>query len=242
MILNIRGGLGTQVLELMIGVAKAGVRNEIIDEIHINTGGNVVDTVRFDYISPLFSIPVPIIVTSNTLKQNVWTEEHFEMLAEFDPGAPRTLLKFNKPYKANVISKFFNKEPDNSVIHVRGKDRQVASEWNYQILISRAIDFMNNIEILGDDQALISRITCGYGRHIRNVSSDPMSDFIRCIKSDVLLTSFSSFTIAAMMFDPKKHFRFLSKETVSGPHKMEDKHYRCVDILMKKKFTNGEYV
>lgn len=244
MILDIRGGLGTQVLELMLGIAKAGVNNETIDEIRINVGGNVVDTVRYNYISDLFAIPVPITISQNVLKQNVWTEEHFELLCELELNNPRSIIKFNKQYKQSLIQRFFFKnDPNNVLIHVRGKDRQVASEWNYQIMINRAIDYFKPIQLVGDDQNLISRVKHGYGSHIENVSSSPTMDFVKCIESSVLISSFSSFTIAAMMFDPNKEFLFLSKETASGPYKeLHDKHYRCVDILMRNKFKNGSYI
>jgi hypothetical protein len=73
MILDIRGGLGMQVLELIVGLTKARMKNEIIDEIRINTGGNVVPTVKHDYISELFTLPIPVTISDGVLKQNAWT-------------------------------------------------------------------------------------------------------------------------------------------------------------------------
>ena len=86
MILDIRGGLGMQVLELIVGLTKARMKNEIIDEIRINTGGNVVSTVKHNYISKLFTLPIPVTISDGVLKQNAWTPENFELLADFSKG------------------------------------------------------------------------------------------------------------------------------------------------------------
>lgn len=233
MILNIRGGLGTQVLEMIVGLEKARIKNEQVDEICINIGGAVVSTVKHDYISELFSIPVPVTISDGILKQNAWTLENFELLSEFNYFDPRHGLRLQKPIESKTAT-----DIGNILFHVRGKDRQVASVNDYKTLIE-IFNYCNtdkiSMELLGDDLDLIKKVNSNQRcKVIGGVS--PIEDWIECISATTLISAFSSFTIAAALFNSKQFVRLISRTESNGPYKgLEDKHWQCLNILVNKR-------
>lgn len=231
MILNIRGGLGTQVLELLVGLAKARLKNEIVDEICINTGGNVVSTVKHNYISELFSISIPVTVSDGTLKQNAWTSENFELISDFQYFEPKHGLRL-KPYIEKVVA-----NPENDVIfHVRGKDRPVAHFEDYKLLINDYQQFADervDIHLLGDDSDLVNKL-CAVTKLTNISSDDPVLDWITCLSSSLLVGGFSSFSLSAALFKRHGYYSMLGKENCTGEH-LDQKYWDCVDVLMKKR-------
>jgi hypothetical protein len=232
MILDIRGGLGMQVLELIVGLTKARMKNEIIDEIRINTGGNVVSTVKHNYISELFTLPIPVTISDGVLKQNAWTPENFELLADF---------KYFEPSIGIRLKKDISLPTENVLFHIRGKDRQVSSVENYRKLI-RYFHLCNDsknpisLEIIGDDLDLIGQ--CNSDGLCKLVNgSTAAEDWMQCVKALILISSFSSFTIAASLFNPIQEVRYLSGDLATGPHRVEKKYWDCLQILIDKKET-----
>ena len=59
MIGQIRGALGTQVMELLCLTAYARETGDPISEININVAGNIVSTAKVDYLSKLFVLDNP---------------------------------------------------------------------------------------------------------------------------------------------------------------------------------------
>jgi hypothetical protein len=232
MILDIRGGLGMQVLELIVGLTKARMKNEIIDEIRINTGGNVVPTVKHDYISELFTLPIPVTISDGVLKQNAWTPENFELLTDFKYFEPSIGIRLKKDISL----------PEETVLfHVRGKDRQVSSIENYRKII-RYFYLCNDsknpfsLELIGDDLDLISHCNSdGLCKIVTGTSA--VEDWMKCVKPIILVSSFSSFTIAAGLFNPIQEVRYLHNELATGPHTVDKKYWDCLQILIDKKET-----
>ena len=218
MILNIRGALGTQILELLVGLAKHGSK---ITEIHVNTGGRVVETVKKEYISELFDINIPISIVQGTSKQNAWRVDNFILLTKINAQEILPLKK--KPSETNE-----------TLIHVRGLDRQTASVDDYRKICQLE---SNNIAFIGDDKTLIEQIS-----NQPYVMGDVYNDWLRCISCSQLYGSFSSFTVSAMLYDVNKQYSILSKENSNGPHALGKAEYNCINTLIKNKFTKAKWI
>ncbi len=240
MILNIRGGLGTQVLELSIGLMKARKKNENVDEIVINAGGMVVPTVKYDYISELFSVPCPVLLSSGTLKQGVWTKENFNLLSSFD----HTLLE---DYGFKLKNEYKKEYKQSGCLHVRGKDRQVCSISDYQIVLMYLAQTYKTlpIKLITDDIELVSKIEPHvYNKNISFNEKDlsPKRDWFEALNCDVLVGPFSSFSISAMLFDPAKKFHPMGISSSNGPIVLDTIYYDCINLLLKNKFKNGSWL
>jgi hypothetical protein len=236
MILDIRGGLGTQVLELIYGLALAKLKGDIIDEVHVNVAGDVVEPAKCNYVNRIFVLPMPVRTVEGVGKQNVWTEEKFELLAETDANS---LLDFVFPDK-------LKKSKVGLVLHARGKDRDTASVEDYLHLIYNC-DFLDimTIELVSDDYslaekiinatpelAIIANITLTSNPTFRNYLD--IVDWQKLLTANALTGPFSSFTTSAMMFNPLNKFVTLSEGSSHGPIKLATKHYNCMKILSKK--------
>ena len=151
MILNVRGGLGMQVLETMVGYAKAIERNEYVEAIEISTGGDVVDPVKHNFLGSVINVAVPIGTTNSKLKQNAWTKENFELLVKhYDEVMKCFEVKTEKAFTGVL-----------RVFHIRGKDRQIISENTYRELIeqfSRQDPHTHRFYVFSDDFDLAERV------------------------------------------------------------------------------------
>jgi hypothetical protein len=225
MIINVRGALGNQVLELLVGMVKLKNRNLSPSLISINAGGKVVDTVKVNWLETIFNLPCQCVIEAKSAKQGAWTIPNFLSIANKD--LIESLEFITPPVKSNLI-----------LLHVRGKDRQTASLDDYVKLMYKA---GNDVKLIGDDQLLINQIIskAGFGE---NISGTPQEDWLKCIGAKKIFTSFSSFTVSATLFDPSKKIFFLTKENSHGPAKVHPKEYQCINALIKNYFINAEWI
>ena len=225
MIIDVRGALGNQVLELLVGLARAKNLNKTPTIIRVNTGGRVVETVKVDWLSTLFNLPYPVELSAGSAKQRAWTTDNFKLIANQD--LVNSILLLNTPNKNNL-----------TLLHVRGKDRQTASLEDYIKLAKRAGP---QVKLIGDDQKLINNIikSVGFGE---NISRTPQEDWYTCIGASHIYTSFSSFTVSAALFDPSKRMSFLTKQNSNGPASVGAKEYTCIGVLSNSYFKNAEWI
>lgn len=225
MIIDVRGALGNQVLELLVGLSKLKARNQKPSVIKINTGGNVVETVKVNWLETIFSLPCESRIVTSSAKQRAWSVTNFKNIGNKE--LTDSLVFLSSPQKNNL-----------TLLHVRGKDRQTASVEDYLRMMNLA---GTEVKLIGDDQKLINNIIelAGFGE---NISGTPQEDWLKCIGAKKLFTSFSSFTVSATLFDPNKKIYFLTKENSHGPAKVHPKEYECIDALVKTYFTNSEWI
>jgi hypothetical protein len=223
--INVRGALGNQVLELLVGLKKINDADSTPSIIKINTGGDVVDTVKVNWLETIFNLPCESTVVSGSKKQRAWSPESFKSIA--DTKLISSLDFIVQPKQNNLV-----------LLHVRGKDRQTANVDDYIRMMNLA---GSSVKLIGDDQKLITTIIkqAGFGE---NISKTPQEDWLTCIGAKKIYTSFSSFTVSATLFDPLKQIYFLKKENSHGPAKVHPKEYKCIDALIKTYFTNSEWI
>lgn len=235
MILNVRGGLGMQVLETMVGYAKAIERNEYVEAIEISTGGNVVDPVKHNFLEPNLSLNVPIRVSDSTLKQNAWTKENFELLVKhYDEVMKCFEVKTEKAFTGVL-----------RVFHIRGKDRQIISENTYRELIeqfSRQDPHTHRFYVFSDDFDLAERVISELDyQPLMNTSlalQAANQDWQSCVTAMEIMGPFSTFTLSAWLMNPKIHYTVLGpKYNDNMPFSREL--YEMINILFKGIPGNG---
>lgn len=227
MIVNVRGALGTQIFEYANGLIQANKRNTNISSVHINTGGNVVDTVKVDWLSQVFNIPYPVQTVSSKSKQDVWrNRSYFEDLCTNSKVLQQITLK-HKVKKNNY-----------KILHVRGKDRKVASLSDY---VQLAKNIGPTVKYIGDDNSFIDSIqqATGIGE---NVSRNAIEDWYTCVGADEIYCAFTNFTLSAMLFDPDKKICMLREQSSNGEAKINSQVYNCVQVLFGNYFTNANWM
>ena len=227
MIVNVRGALGTQIFEYANGLVQADKRNTNISSVYINTGGNVVDTVKVDWLSQVFKLPCPVQIVSSKSKQDVWRNiSYFKDLSTNG----KTLQQIKLKHKV--------KKNNYKILHVRGKDRKVASLNDY-IQLAKTIG--PTVKFIGDDELFINDIQQATGLG-ENISRNAIEDWYACIGADEIYFAFTNFTLSAMLFDPAKKISMLSEQSSNGEAKIKSQVYDCVQILFDNYFTNANWL
>lgn len=190
-IADIRGGLGTQVLELMGCYALAierGYAAHAIDAIRINCGGESNDgagNVLRDYISEIFPhLPAPVRVTDGGRKLGAISDPDILALVLKHQVAIRRALGFMS-YSALL--------PRLPVLHVRRGDYQwVPLETYIEYAKAHDVWLIGNI---AEDTAKVPG---------RNVSSSPVTDWLNGFSAPEIIGTASTFIVSMLFLNPEK--------------------------------------
>jgi hypothetical protein len=195
MIADIRGGLGTQLLELLGCFAVAQDRGEWINEIRINCGGISDDgngNCLKDYISDLFErLPVPCKVTDGMRKFAVFKEA----------GALDSILKNRLAVLRSLGPLMEVEAPGLPVLHVRRGDY----EW---VPLETYIDYASRHEValignIADDTALVPGT---------NIAGSPVSDWLHAYYAAEVIGTCSTFLVSMLFMNPHKRMAFFSDQ------------------------------
>lgn len=222
----IRGALGTQLFEYLCGLDSAKKQGANISKVNINSGGKVVDPVKVDWLSQIIQVPYPVELNQGTAKQNVWKKPQvFESLSA--SGIIKD-VKLQHKIKPNNYK----------ILHVRGLDRTIASHDDYVKLVNT---IGSDVKLIGDDNRFINNIIkhAGIGE---NISKGVIEDWHACIGAKEIYCAFTNFTLSALLFDPSKKFRMLSKQNSNGTVKIHDPAYACVNALFTHYFKNAQWL
>jgi hypothetical protein len=229
----VRGGLGMQVLELMVGLALSIERKDVsnVEEVCVSIAGDVVQPVKLNYLKSVCDVGIPCNATNTQLKQNAWTRQNFEILC--------------KHYE-EVISRFKFFEPRiwkqyDNYFHIRGKDRKLISAEKYiDILKTEWIEKKKNACILSDDKKFSRKIFDRFfSEHIDlMVNSEPVEDWFCLRNAKEVMGPFSTFTISAWLTNPEQHLTILGPE-YNDKQYLDRKYYDLLELLFERIKGNG---
>jgi hypothetical protein len=221
--INIRGGLGNQVLEYLI--AKADHRE--VTKINVGVGDTNLDWVKKVWVNKVLVLDdATITEVDEVVKYNIWNnKDNFKKIT--NKLTNRVLLNANP------------ERIDETIVHVRGSDRAFASVFDYVALL----EYIDNkdVKILGEDNKYIDKVLKIYG-YGENISSDPVSDWYRCIGCSKLYSGFSSFTLSSVVYDPTKKYVVLDKQSMKGRVTPPDKDLECVQVLFDNHLKNSSWL
>lgn len=220
--IHIRGALGTQIFDLAYGLSRFPDAGSVV----INTGGPVVNTVKRDWITPLFDLGIPVIQRDGKSKQAVW--EHPDRMLDLSRCDIKKLLPLRRLPTPNNLR----------VLHVRGLDRQLLHADIYVRLIHQ---LGPDVTVLGDDPDLIRRVidAAGGGQYLEQ---EPIEDWYTCMGARELYSGFTNFTLSAMLFDPIKTFRMVSRDATQGPASISKSVWLAVQHLFDNYFSNADWI
>ncbi len=192
MIVNIRGGLGTQVIELLGQYAIAHDRRQSITGIDINCGGESWDgaqNVLADYISGIFpELPVPVRVTNGHDKLGALK---YVRTLELVLKRRELILKTLGPVRASPA-------PRLPVLHVRRGDYQWVPLETY-VDYARAHDVCLIGNIPQDTAAVPGE----------NISTTPVNDWLAALNAPSIIGTASTFILSILFINPEKRIAML---------------------------------
>jgi len=207
-IADIRGGLGTQVLEMM-GVLSWAIENgQRVEEFDINRTDDDIDHNRVDWIAQVFAGRFPTALRNGAAKYGIWERGRLELLIRH-ADAVRALASLPP-----LIRHGF------SVLHVRAGDRS-------PIKVERYME-MHRDRVIGDDPA-VCRAVAAATSSIYNGVGDALGEWRAMLASRDVTGPPSSFTISALFLDPTKRLRVI--DGADGPRPMPAKVYELIEFL-----------
>ena len=226
MIINIRGALGTQIFEYIHGLTVAKSKNQTVEGVHINVSGAIVDTAKVDWISSIIEMPYPVRAVESSGKQGVWS----------NPVNFTNII--NSKVMEDLVCKINPIKSDDEILHIRGKDRKIASIDDYVSLMDMIGD---NVKLLGDDNILIEEIIrkAGFGK---NISKDELTDWARLMGCKKIYCAFTNYPLSALIFSPDTEINMLSRDHSNGYVTIDEEVYSCVDIFFKEYLKNGRWI
>jgi len=248
--INVRGALGTQVIELLAALARLAENGEKIENrssgwrpssyglsretssaipqapawfININAGGDVVDTVREDYLSQLICNVSCTVDLNGTKKTGGWNVEDFRLIKKHNAAICDALVF------RNMNNSVYLKE----LIHVRGKDRQLISTNTYIKMYDKL-----RLPVIGDDPHIIDIMTyednyIGHVHRRMGIDYTAAQDWMTVLNADVVHCSISSFVISALLLDPMKEAHII-RPTEGAPHKVSSHVVDAVEFLAQE--------
>ena len=226
MIINIRGALGTQIFEYIHGLTVAKSKNQTVKEVHINVSGAIVETAKVDWISSIIEMPYPVRAVESSGKQGVWS----------NPVNFTNII--NSKVMEDLVCKINPIKSDDEILHIRGKDRKIASIDDYVSLMDMIGD---NVKLLGDDNILIEEIIrkAGFGK---NISKDELTDWARLMGCKKIYCAFTNYPLSALIFSPDTEINMLSRDHSNGYVTIDEEVYSCVDVFFKEYLKNGRWI
>jgi len=225
---NIRGGLGNQVLEYLCALHD----HKEIDNINVGVGSTDLDWVKKVWIDKVLVLNSRVKAANNMMKYTLWKDKN-------------NFKKFNKDFMKPILLTRSVKPTDEVIVHVRGSDRRFASLFDFGVMSNHLVDRNPGKQILfiGDDQKFINRLieVVNIGDKAVNATTDPVTDWFRIVACKELYGAFSSFTLSAMLFDPNKQYTVLDQKSNNGPVKLESFYYDCIQELFTGYFSNAHW-
>lgn len=209
--LHIRGQMGVQILQAATAISIINSDEEPI--LCVNTGGNL----SYDSTNKLqnvFDANCRIVEIDTTRKTPYWVE-----------GSARYIFKNrDKIFRWLTPKTHISSNPDTIGrlgVHIRGKDKHVASVESYKHLLTIAhadsvihANGPESLVIYSDDSDLTSETYPDYA--ISNQSS--IADWIDLYNSDIVYAAPSAFIMSMLIFNPNKRIVFLGDKYCDGPY------------------------
>lgn len=208
--INVRGALGTQIIELFTGFSNIIEAKTTPSKIIINTGGNPYHTVQRDYLSELFDTWVPIETNSQSMNKTGIDGTNLEKILRHRAHIINIYTQFRIP-------KF---QYADVVVHVRKGDKQLISDSKYIETVATLLETHPNLFVMGDDFLLISDICNKTGA--RFIHQKPVMDWFTVANAREVFAGVSAFPLSGMVMNPDLKINFFSEKSgyYDGPVKL----------------------
>ena len=222
---QIRGGLGTQLLNLMAAYGDAFEKGKDIEKIVLNFF-NYPDGLRevnIDFISKTIEHYLKVETKSGTDKFAIFNKDRIENVKKHIHKIRRSM-----PIKLNDM-----KPIAETILHVRQLDRPLVSVNTYiDIIVDK--DSLEPWIIIGDDMKTLQNIIDSSESFVNHspYDNDSVREWFMLCKSRLVVGGFSSYVLSAALLNPGLEYKMIKKGKCNEEH-LTGYDWKCLDLFVE---------
>ena len=222
---QIRGGLGTQLLNLMAAYGDAFEKGKDIEKIVLNFF-NYPDGLRevnIDFISKTIEHYLKVETKSGTDKFAIFNKDRIENVKKHIHKIRRSM-----PIKLNDM-----KPIAETILHVRQLDRPLVSVNTYiDIIVDK--DGLEPWIIIGDDMKTLQNIIDSSESFVNHspYNNDSVREWFMLCKSRLVVGGFSSYVLSAALLNPGLEYKMIRKGKCNEEH-LTGYDWKCLDLFVE---------
>ena len=222
---QIRGGLGTQLLNLMAAYGDAFEKGKDIEKIVLNFF-NYPDGLRevnIDFISKTIEHHLKVETKSGTDKFAIFNKDRIENVKKHIDKIRRVM-----PIKLNDM-----KPIAETILHVRQLDRPLVSVNTYiDIIVDK--DGLEPWIIIGDDMKTLQNIIDSSESFVNHspYNNDSVREWFMLCKSRLVVGGFSSYVLSAALLNPGLEYKMIKKGKCNEEH-LTGYDWKCLDLFVE---------
>ena len=222
---QIRGGLGTQLLNLMAAYGDASEKGKDIEKIVLNFF-NYPDGLRevnIDFISKTIEHYLKVETKSGTDKFAIFNKDRIENVKKHIDKIRRSM-----PVKLNDM-----KPIAETILHVRQLDRPLVSINTYiDIIVDK--DGLEPWIIIGDDMKTLQNIIDSSESFVNHspYNNDSVREWFMLCKSRLVVGGFSSYVLSAALLNPGLEYKMIKKGKCNEEH-LTGYDWKCLDLFVE---------
>ena len=222
---QIRGGLGTQILNLMAAYGDAFEKGKDIEKIVLNFF-NYPDGLRevnIDFISKTIEHYLKVETKSGTDKFAIFNKDRIENVKKHIDKIRRVM-----PIKLNDM-----KPIAETILHVRQLDRPLVSINTYiDIIVDK--DGLEPWIIIGDDMKTLQNIIDSSESFVNHspYNNDSVREWFMLCKSRLVVGGFSSYVLSAALLNPGLEYKMIRKGKCNEEH-LTGYDWKCLDLFVE---------
>ena len=222
---QIRGGLGTQLLNLMAAYGDAFDKGKDIEKIVLNFF-NYPDGLRevnIDFISKTIEHHLKVETKSGTEKFAIFNKDRIENVKKHIDKIRRAM-----PIKLNDM-----KPIAETILHVRQLDRPLVSVNTYIDIIVHK-DSLEPWIIIGDDMRTLQNIIDSSESFVNHspYDNDSVREWFMLCKSRLVVGGFSSYVLSAALLNPGLEYKMIKKGKCNEEH-LTGYDWKCLDLFVE---------
>ena len=222
---QIRGGLGTQLLNLMAAYGDAFEKGKDIEKIVLNFF-NYPDGLRevnIDFISKTIEHYLKVETKSGTDKFAIFNKDRIENVKKHIDKIRRVM-----PIKLNDM-----KPIAETILHVRQLDRPLVSVNTYNDIIVDK-DGLEPWIIIGDDMKTLQNIIDSSESFVNHspYNNDSVREWFMLCKSRLVVGGFSSYVLSAALLNPGLEYKMIKKGKCNEEH-LTGYDWKCLDLFVE---------
>lgn len=225
----LRGSLGTQVLQLMGGIARSIENNDPVDLILHSIGGSLANHSRINYVKNIFNLDPwwasrKLNFIDDVRKSPSWDYNNIKLILKHREEVLKILDFQLRPVEKSI-----------SLIHARFGDRQILSNLDYQQLYNDMVGYPGHSDpqlvfTMTDDPLKAREL---FLCPIILTENGPISDWVFALSwASTVAGGLSTFTFSMLMIDPNKTVLYRDEKGSNGPHKMVHGEFELIRKLI----------
>ena len=222
---QIRGGLGTQLLNLMAAYGDAFAKDKDIEKIVLNF---------FNYPDGLREVNIDFISKTIEHHLKVETKSGTEKFAIFDEGRIENVKKHIHKIRRAMPIKLNDMKPiAETILHVRQLDRPLVSVNTYiDIIVDK--DSLEPWIIIGDDMRTLQNIIDSSESFVNHspYDNDSVREWFMLCKSRLVVGGFSSYVLSAALLNPGLEYKMIRKGKCNKEH-LTGYDWKCLDLFVE---------